>query len=123
MAADKTRHAEVSAYRTNMRILYEDHQPAPPHASTPLTNILATPLPFCLTISMVQRVHYKEITLYVCTVLPRCYALLAVTPPPPYFRAKLLYRVFHLHYTPPPPRAARPVCGTAVLARVRVLQV
>ena len=24
------------------------------------------------------------------TVLPRCYALLAVTPPPPYFRAKLL---------------------------------
>ena len=41
--------------------------------------------------------------------VPYC---LAVTPcsllrPPPYFQAKLLYRVFHLHYTPPPPRAAR----------------
>ena len=45
-----------------------------------------------------------------CTILPRCYALLAVTPcsllrpPPPYFRAKLLYRVIlpPLHAPPPP---------------------
>ena len=52
-----------------------------------------------------------------CTVLPRCYTLLAVTPPPPpppYFQAKLLYRVIL------PPFA---VCGIAVLAHVRVLQV
>ena len=37
----------------------------------------------------------------------RCYA------PPPYFRAKLLYRVIYLHYiyTPPPPRGPlEPVC-------------
>ena len=49
------------------------------------------------------------------TVLPRCYALLAVTPPPPYFWAKLLYRVRVLlrarmrgaapRINAPPPRA------------------
>ena len=55
-----------------------------------------------------------------CTVLPRRYALLAVTPPP-YFRAKLLYRVIlpPLHAPPPAGAAARAgFCGTAVLARV-----
>ena len=51
---------------------------------------------------------------------------LAVTPcsllrPPPYFRAKLLYRVFYLHYTPPPPQAARAglrYCSSCTCTRV-----
>ena len=48
-------------------------------------------------------------TLYLSnTVLPRCYALLAVTPPPPpYFRAKLLYKVIWPPLHAPPPRGAR----------------
>ena len=42
------------------------------------------------------------------TVLPHCYALLAVTPPP-YFRAKLLYKVIlsPLHAPPPAGRSSR----------------
>ena len=67
------------------------------------------------------------------TVLPRCYALLAVTPPPPpplpiFGRNYCIgLGLFDLNYTPPPPPPPRgplePVYGTAVLARVRVLQV
>ena len=56
------------------------------------------------------------------TVLPRCYTLLTVTPPPPppppLFSGEIGY-----HYTPAPRGPFKPVCGTAVLARVRVLQV
>ena len=44
--------------------------------------------------------------------LPYCLAvmscLLLRPAPPPFFPAKLLYRAFYLHYTPPPPRG--PVC-------------
>ena len=39
----------------------------------------------------------------VYTALPRCYALLAVTPPPRNYCIGL----FYLHYTPPPPPAGR----------------
>ena len=46
------------------------------------------------------------VTFLVCTVLPRCYALLAVTPPPPIFGRKYYIGLFYLHYTPPP-RATR----------------
>ena len=36
---------------------------------------------------------------------PYCLAVIPcpLLRPPPYFRAKLLYRVFYPHYTPPPP--------------------
>ena len=57
-------------------------------------------------------------------LIPYC---LTVTPcsllrPPPYFRAKLLYRVFYLHYTPPPPplatRAGLRYCSSCTCTRV-----
>ena len=56
------------------------------------------------------------------TVLPHCYALLAVTPPPPVFGRNYCIGYF-TSITRPPRRPLEPVCGTAVLARVRVLQV
>ena len=45
-----------------------------------------------------------EYILYSNTVLPRCYALLAVTPPPPppIFGRNYCKGLFYLHYTPPP---------------------
>ena len=56
------------------------------------------------------------------TVLPRCYALLAVTPPPPapplIFGRNYCIGLFYLHSTPPPPPPRgplEPVCRTAVL--------
>ena len=58
-----------------------------------------------------------------CTVLPRCYALLAVTPPPPIFGRNYCIGLFYLHYTPPPSRAARAGLPYYSSARVRVLQV
>ena len=42
-----------------------------------------------LELQHVQYMRYVQYMQYVYTVLPRCYALLAVTPPP-YFWAKLL---------------------------------
>ena len=47
----------------------------------------------------------------------RCYA------PPPIFGRNYCIGLFDLHYTPPPRGPLEPVYGTAVLARVRVLQV
>ena len=57
-----------------------------------------------------------------CTVLPRCYALLAV-PPPPLFSGEITVKGYFTSITRPPLRAARadlPYCSSA---RVRVLQV
>ena len=59
----------------------------------------------------------------IITVLPCCYALLAVTPRPPIFGKNYCIGLFYLHYTPPSPcgpLALEPVCGTA---HVRMLQV
>ena len=53
------------------------------------------------------------------TVLPRCYALLAVTPPPPPIFGR---NEGYFTSITPPRDLLEPVCGTAVLARVRVLQ-
>ena len=47
----------------------------------------------------------------------RCYA-----PPPTIFGQNYCIGLFYLHYTPPPCGPLEPVCGTAVLARVLVLQ-
>ena len=61
---------------------------------------------------------------HTCTVLPRCYALLAVTPPPPppppYFRAKLLYRIIlpPLHPSPRAARADLRYCSSCTCTRV-----
>ena len=55
------------------------------------------------------------------TVLPRCYALLAVTspppPPPPIFGRNYCIGLFYLHYTPPPHGPLEPVkvCSSAFL--------
>ena len=55
-------------------------------------------------------------------ILPYCLAVTPCSllrPPPHYFREKLLYRVILPPLHAPP---LEPVCGTAVIARVRVLQ-
>ena len=70
----------------------------------------------------------KENATYLCsgcnlyTVLPRCYALLAVTPPP-LFSGEITVKGYFTSITRPPPRAARAGLRYCSSARVRVLQV
>ena len=67
-----------------------------------------------------------NIRMITCTVLPRCYALLAVTPPPPppppppSFGRNYCIGLFDLHYTPPPraARAALRCCSSCTCTRV-----
>ena len=51
----------------------------------------------------------------VSTVLPRCYALLAVTPPPPLFSGEITVKGYFTSITRPPRGPLEPVCRTAVL--------
>ena len=48
-----------------------------------------------------QNQHEKEWWAY--TVLPRCYALLAVTPPPPLFSGEITVKGYFTSITRPPP--------------------
>ena len=65
-----------------------------------------------MIVSVIVNVIVGNVTI---TVLPRCYALLAVTPPPPIFGRKYCKGLFYLHYTPPPPPPAGRSSRFAVL--------